>query len=79
MRREHMSKTPDPDMLAEYDFDGGERGKFAAEYARGTNVILLEPDLMDLFPNSESVNAALRQIVDQNRLGKPPTTPSAKS
>jgi hypothetical protein len=48
----------------EYDFDGGERGKFAADYARGTNVVLLEPDLMDVFPDSESVNAALRPIAE---------------
>lgn len=57
-----MRRTPDPEMLAEYDFDGGERGKFAADYARGTNVILLAPDLMDVFPDSESVNDALRPI-----------------
>lgn len=59
-----MSKTHDPDMLAEYDFHGGERGKFAADYARGTNVIVLDPDLMDIFPDSESVNEALRPLAD---------------
>ena len=65
-------------MLAEYDFEGGERGKFAAEYARGTNVILLEPDLMDVFPDSESVNAALRPLARLIRSRTQATVPSTK-
>ena len=35
----------EPDMRAEYDFRGGVRGKYAARYAEGTNVVLLEPDV----------------------------------
>lgn len=51
---------PEPDMLDEYDFRGGVRGKYAARYAEETNVALLSPDVVEVFPNSESVNTALR-------------------
>lgn len=51
----------DPDeMLLEYDFRGGERGKYAARYAEGTNVVLLDPDVAAVFPTAEAVNSALR-------------------
>jgi len=54
----------DPDMLAEYDFGEGVRGKYAKRYAEGTNVVLLSPDVAEFFPDSASVNAALRALVD---------------
>ena len=54
----------DPDMLAEYDFSQGVRGKYAQRYAEGTNVVVLAPDVAEFFPNSEAVNAALRALVD---------------
>jgi hypothetical protein len=44
----------------EYDFSGGTRGKYAKRYARGTNVVVLEPDVAAAFPTAEAVNAALR-------------------
>ncbi len=53
----------DPDMLDEYDFSKGVRGKYAKRYAEGTNVILLAPDVAEYFPDSDSVNAALRALV----------------
>jgi hypothetical protein len=53
----------EPEMLAEYDFSGGVRGKYAARYAEGTNVVLLEPDVAEHFPDSRSVNEALRALV----------------
>ncbi|HEY3411570.1 MAG TPA: hypothetical protein VGM51_00790 [Armatimonadota bacterium] len=74
-----MSTTLDPDMLAEYEFEGGERGKFAADYAHGTNIIILEPELMDVFPDSESVNAALRPLANLIRSRTLSTAPSAKT
>jgi len=52
-----------PDMLDEYDFSKGVRGKYAERYAEGTNVIVLSPDLAEIFPDSESVNEALRALV----------------
>jgi hypothetical protein len=48
------------DMRAEYDFTGGVRGKYARAFARGSNVIVLEPDLAAEFPSANAVNRALR-------------------
>jgi hypothetical protein len=50
-------------MRAEYDFSGGVRGKYAKEYAKGTNVVVLEPDISREFPTAESVNEALRSLM----------------
>jgi hypothetical protein len=44
----------------EYDFSGGARGKYAERYARGSNVVVLDPDIAAAFPTAEAVNAALR-------------------
>jgi len=57
----------EPEMLAEYDFSGGERGRYAARYAQGTNLVALSPDVAEMFPDSESVNAALRGLVQLAR------------
>jgi hypothetical protein len=54
----------DPDMLAEYDFSQGVRGKYAQRYHEGTNIIVLSPDVAEYFPDSEAVNAALRALVE---------------
>ena len=59
-----MKTMPDdPDMLEEYDFSGGVRGKYAKRYAEGTNVVVLDPDVAPFFPNHEAVNEALRHLV----------------
>jgi uncharacterized DUF497 family protein len=50
------------EMLEEYDFSGGVRGKYAERYARGTNLVLLDPDVAEVFPNAEAVNEALRAL-----------------
>ena len=52
-----------PEMKTEYDFSGGVRGKYVDTYERGTNVVLLDPDLAKAFPDSKSVNDALRAVV----------------
>jgi len=52
----------DPDMLAEYDFRGGVRGKYAKRYAEGTNVVVIDPDVAEYFPDHDSVNKALRNL-----------------
>ena len=41
----------------------GVRGKYAKRYREGTNLVLIDPDLHKLFPDSESVNRALREFV----------------
>lgn len=38
-------------MRSDYDFSGGIRGKYTAQYLRGTNVVLLEPDIARAFPD----------------------------
>ena len=58
----------DPDeILPEYDFRGGERGKYAARYAAGTNVVVLDPDVAAVYPTAEAVNAALRALAEVAR------------
>ena len=52
----------DPEMLEEYDFSGGVRGKYAKRYAEGNNVIVLDPDVAEFFPDHDSVNDALRHL-----------------
>ena len=53
----------DEDMLPEYDFSGAVRGKHYQSYRKGTNLIVLEPDLAKVFKDSESVNHALRMLL----------------
>ncbi len=57
-----LNKERDPDMLDEYDFSGGVRGKYADRFARGSNVVVLDPDVAEVFSDSESVNRALRAL-----------------
>jgi len=49
-------------MRPEYDFSQGVRGVTAARYREGTNIIVLDPELMDVFPDSDAVNEALRAL-----------------
>jgi len=60
-------KAGDAEMLPEYDFADGERGKYAARYAEGTNLVALAPDVAEAFPDSESVNDALRSLIELAR------------
>jgi hypothetical protein len=50
------------EMLEEYDFSKGVRGKYAARFARGSHVVVLDPDVAQVFSDSESVNRALRAL-----------------
>jgi hypothetical protein len=64
-----MSNPIDEDeMREEYDFSKGVRGKHAARYAEGTNLVLLDPDVAEEFSDSSSVNNALRFVI-RFRLG----------
>jgi len=58
-----MKKDNDPDMLPEYDFRGGVRGKYAERYAAGTNLMPLEPDVAEVFKDPDQVNEALRSLI----------------
>jgi len=46
----------------------GERGKYTKHYRQGTNIVVIAPELHKLFPDSESVNQALRQYAKEHHL-----------
>lgn len=52
------------EIREEYDFSGGVRGKYYRRYKEGTNVVLLDPDVAEVFRDSESVNRALRELIN---------------
>ena len=56
------SKGNSDAMRPEYDFSKGVRGKHAAKYAEGTNVVVLEPDVALEFRTTEQVNETLRAV-----------------
>lgn len=60
------AKSPSDEMRAEYrreDLGPLVRGKYAARYAKATNVVVIDPALTKAFPNSEAVNEALRGLL----------------
>ena len=59
MKKENVEQQA-PDMLDEYDFSNGIRGKYAERYRTGTNTVKLDDDVIEIFPDSQSVNQALR-------------------
>jgi len=61
------TKRNDPDMSENYSLKGAERGRHAAAYARGTDLVLIDPDLYAEFGSREAVNEALREVVRQRR------------
>ncbi len=63
MKKANRRRTNN-EMLPEYDFRGGRRGKYAKRYARGTNVVVLDPDVAQVFKDSETVNRTLRVLAD---------------
>lgn len=81
--RKPSRKTRSPrngdDLRAEYDFSGGVRGKHAARYAEGTNVVLLDPDVAKAFPNPATVNEMLRALAPFVRAQKGPIRRKRKS
>jgi hypothetical protein len=52
----------DDDMRDEYDFSGGVGGKYVDRLEKGSNVVVLDPDVARVFTDSESVNEALRAL-----------------
>ena len=56
--------TEDNEMRPEYDFSAGVRGKHYRAYQQGTNVVLFEPEIAEVFKDSESVNHALRMLME---------------
>ena len=65
MKKNEGSGTGSSDrdtMRAEYDFSGAVRGVTAARFAQGANVIVIDPDLLDVFVDGTAVNEALRAL-----------------
>ena len=62
-----MKKVLNDDLRPEYDLSqlkGGVRGKYYRQAIAGTNLVLIERELADVFPDTQSVNRALRMLVD---------------
>jgi len=57
------NQSPTEEMLPEYDFRSGVRGKYAKQAAAGSNIVVLSPDVAAAFPNDEAVNNALRALL----------------
>jgi hypothetical protein len=57
-----VREAGEDDLLPEYDFSKARRNPYAARYREGTNVVLLDPDVAKDFPDSQSVNEALRAL-----------------
>ena len=60
-------KRNNDDLRSEYDLSqltGGVRGKYYREATAGTNLVLIDPELATVFPDTESVNRALRLLAD---------------
>jgi hypothetical protein len=58
-------------LRPEYPSDlikSGVRGKYVSRYREGTNLVLVEPDLHRLFPDSESVNLVLRKFAEEHQM-----------
>lgn len=68
--KKHLARTSDDDLRPEYDLSqlkGGVRGKYYSRAMAGTNLVLIEPDLTEAFPDTESVNRALRLLLNVAR------------
>ena len=61
MRKVHSRHEPE-EMLPEYDFSAGVRGKYASRFADDTVMVVLDPDVAEVFPDPSSVNKALRAL-----------------
>lgn len=60
--KKRNSRGKSGEFQPEYDFSHGVRGKYAKRYAKGSNLILLDPDVASVFPDEESVNYTLRTL-----------------
>ena len=63
--KKSMASRKDRNLMDEYEFSGGVRGKYAKRYKEGTNIVRLDEDVAEKFPNSEKVNDALRSLIKQ--------------
>lgn len=76
MKKEVENEMED-ELRPEYDFahmERGVRGKCVERYREGTNLVLLDPDVAQAFPNDEAVNVALRLLIQEQERQHPDTT-----
>ena len=59
----NKKQNEEVEMLEEYDFTDGVRGKYVNRLANRKNIVVLEPDVAEVFTDSESVNQALRGLL----------------
>ena len=59
-----MKTKAEPPMRDHYDFTGAVRGKHIERIKAGSNVVVLDPDLAEKFPDSKAVNDALRELLE---------------
>ena len=74
-----MKKAKSDQLRQEYireDFGKGVRGKYYEAYQKGTNVVLLSPDVAKVFPTEDSVNEALRSLIRLAQKTPCPTKPA---
>lgn len=67
MKKASSKKKNKDDLRPEYHLSqlkGGIRGKYYREATAGTNLVLIEPELATVFPDTESVNRALRLLAE---------------
>lgn len=62
MSQESEATVNDDEMRPEYDFSGGVRGKYYEAYKQASNIVVLDPDVAEIFQDSASVNEALRLL-----------------
>ncbi len=65
-------------LRKEYDFSKGSRGITASRYRDGSNVVVIDPDVLDVFPNADAINEALRAlapVIRKRRGTRPPNKP----
>jgi hypothetical protein len=62
MNQDSNLPIDDDEMLPEYDFSGGVRGKYYEAYQQSSNIVILDPDVAEVFHDSVSVNEALRLL-----------------
>jgi len=60
-------RRPDPEMREQYDFSAGVRGRHAERFAKGNNVVVLDPDVAEVFGDAKAVNEALRLLARMAR------------
>ena len=58
-------------MKIEYDFTEGVRGKYVNLFEKGTNLVLLEPEVAKYFPTTKAVNCALKSLISEGKIDPP--------